>query len=191
VAEPDPRRGPARRIVDPLTDFLRDEAAGGLALLLATGCALAWANAAPDGYASLWSRVLDLGVLELDLRHWINDGLMAVFFFVVGLEIKRELVAGELRDRRAAALPVLAALGGIALPAIVFLAGVAAGAWRSRAAWAGSTCGSGAAASGVGRPSASGAVSRARVAGAWPWCPWRRVCDGAVGVCGFGAPARW
>ena len=60
--------------------------------------------------------------LRLDLRHWINDALMAIFFFVVGLEIKRELVAGELRDRRAAALPVLAALGGVVLPALIFVA---------------------------------------------------------------------
>ncbi len=105
-----------------LTRFLHDEAAGGIALLVATACALVWANVAPDGYAALWSRELHLGVLELDLRHWINDALMAIFFFVVGLEIKRELVCGELHDRRAAALPALAALGGVALPAVIFLA---------------------------------------------------------------------
>ncbi len=74
------------------------------------------------GYASVWARMLDLGALELDLRHWINDALMAIFFFVVGLEIKREFALGELRERRAAALPVIAALGGVALPALIFLA---------------------------------------------------------------------
>lgn len=91
-------------------------------LLVCAAAAVAWANVAPDGYAALWSHALDLGVLRLDLRHWIDDALMAIFFFVVGLEIKRELVAGELSDRRAAALPVLAALGGVALPALIFLA---------------------------------------------------------------------
>jgi NhaA family Na+:H+ antiporter len=89
---------------------------------VATVCALVWANAAPDGYAALWASDVDSGVLALDLRHWVNDALMAIFFFVVGLEIKRELVVGELRERRAAALPVLAALGGVALPALIYLA---------------------------------------------------------------------
>ena len=89
--------------------------------------ALAWANS-PWGpsYESLWSTRLDLGVegwhLPQDLRHWVNDALMALFFFVVGVEIKRELVAGELRDRRAAALPVAAAVGGMLVPALVYLA---------------------------------------------------------------------
>jgi NhaA family Na+:H+ antiporter len=122
MAEPDPRPGPVWRLVDPLTDFLHDEAAGGIALLLATVCALAWANVGPESYASAWTTAVDLGALKLDLRHWINDALMAIFFFVVGLEIKRELACGELQDRPAAALPALAALGGIALPALIFLA---------------------------------------------------------------------
>jgi NhaA family Na+:H+ antiporter len=109
-------------VVDPLTEFLREEAASGVVLLLAASAALIWANADVDGYTAFWERTLDLGALELDLRHWVNDGLMAVFFFVVGLEIKRELVCGELQDRRAAALPVVAALGGVAVPATVFAA---------------------------------------------------------------------
>jgi NhaA family Na+:H+ antiporter len=126
MPEPSARRARVRRIVDPLTEFLHAEAAGGVALLVATAIALVWANAGASGYASVWEHVLELGAgdlsLRLDLRHWINDALMAIFFFVVGLEIKRELVAGELRDRRAAALPVLAALGGVVLPALIFVA---------------------------------------------------------------------
>jgi Na+:H+ antiporter, NhaA family len=115
-----------RVVVDPLTEFLHDEAAGGIALAVATVAALLWANTAGDEYAAAWAHVLRVGTsdmaLDLDLRHWVNDGLMAIFFFVVGLEIKRELVCGELRDRRAATLPVLAALGGVVLPALIFLA---------------------------------------------------------------------
>ena len=125
-ATPTEPKGAVRRVVDPLTEFLREEAAGGLVLLAATVAALLWANAASDGYAALWERELKLGAgdvaLTLDLRHWVNDALMAVFFFVVGLEIKRELVCGELQDRRAATLPVLAAIGGVALPALIFIA---------------------------------------------------------------------
>jgi NhaA family Na+:H+ antiporter len=108
-----------RRVVDPLAEFLHEEAAGGVALLIATAAALIWANVDPGGYASFWTQTLDVG-LHLDLLHWVNDGLMAVFFFVVGLEIKRELVCGELQDRRAATLPVLAAAGGVALPVALF-----------------------------------------------------------------------
>jgi NhaA family Na+:H+ antiporter len=115
-----------RRVVDPLTDFLHDEAAGGIALAVATLAALVWANVAGDGYLATWEHALRVGIgdlaLDLDLRHWVNDALMAIFFFVVGLEIKRELVCGELQERRAATLPVLAALGGVVLPALIFLA---------------------------------------------------------------------
>ena len=120
-----------QRAIDPLTDFLHDEAAGGVALMVATVAALVWANAAGEGYGSFWEREVTVGVGSLaireDLQHWVNDGLMAVFFFVVGLEIKRELVTGELRDRRAAALPVLAAVAGAILPAAIFLVLTAGG----------------------------------------------------------------
>jgi Na+:H+ antiporter, NhaA family len=103
------------------------EAAGGLALMLATVVALVWANS-PVGssYEAFWGYEVRVGAGGLsiteDLQHWVNDGLMALFFFVVGLEIKRELVRGELRRPRAAALPVVAAVGGVALPALLFLA---------------------------------------------------------------------
>lgn len=95
-------------------------------------------HVAPAGYTGFWAQPLAVGGgalrLEFDLRHWINDALMAVFFFVVGLEIKRELVTGRLRDRRAAALPVIAAIGGIALPAALFTAVTAGTPWT--AGWA-------------------------------------------------------
>jgi Na+:H+ antiporter, NhaA family len=126
------QRDPRGEILDPLSDFLRDEAAGGLALLAATVVALIWANtSAREAYDSLWATGLTLGVGDVaiseDLRHWVNDGLMAVFFFVVGLEIKREMVTGELNTRAAAALPVVAAIGGTVFPALVFVAIVAGG----------------------------------------------------------------
>jgi NhaA family Na+:H+ antiporter len=115
-----------RRVVDPVKDFLHTEAAGGLFLLAATAVALGWANSPfAAGYESLWGRELTIGAGPLavteDLKHWVNDGLMAVFFFVVGLEIKRELVVGELREPRRASLPVLAAVGGVVVPAGIFL----------------------------------------------------------------------
>ena len=105
-------------VIDPLKDFLRKEAAGGIVLFVAAVVALAWANSPAGGaYEDLWE-------LEawLDLRHWVNDGLMAIFFFVVGLEIKRELVCGELNSPRAAALPAIAAVGGVVLPIVIFVA---------------------------------------------------------------------
>ena len=106
--------------------FLATEAAGGVVLLVAAVVSLLLANSPwHAGWESLWETGATVEVgrwsISEDLRHWVNDGLMAVFFFVVGLEIKRELVLGELRDRRAAAIPALAALGGMVVPALVFL----------------------------------------------------------------------
>ena len=116
----------SRRLAVPLREFLDTEVAGGLVLLAATAIALVWANSPwQDAYQALWSTEVAFEVgrwsLALDLRHWVNDGLMALFFFVVGLEIKRELVAGELRSPRNAALPVVTAVGGMIAPALVFL----------------------------------------------------------------------
>ena len=116
-----------RQLPRPLRQFLHTESGGGIALLVAAVVALVWANSPwSGGYESLWSTELrlSLGGVELseDLRHWVNDGLMAIFFFVVGLEIKRELVVGELRAPRTAALPALAALGGMVVPAALYLA---------------------------------------------------------------------
>jgi Na+:H+ antiporter, NhaA family len=120
--------GPVARLVArPVREFMDTEAAGGIVLLAATLVALMWANSPAAGsYERLWStefslRVGSFGIRD-DLRHLINDGLMTVFFFVVGLEIKRELVAGELNDVRRAALPAICALGGMVVPALIFLA---------------------------------------------------------------------
>lgn len=115
-----------RRLVRPIQDFLHLEASGAIALLAATVVALAWANIDPSGYAAVWETELRLEVsgyvFEDDLRHLVSDGLMAVFFLVIGLEVKRELILGELRGVRRAALPAFAAVGGMALPAGIYVA---------------------------------------------------------------------
>jgi NhaA family Na+:H+ antiporter len=116
-----------QRFVAPVRRFMDLEAASGIVMLLAAVAAIVWANSAfHGGYeAFLETPVsLDVGGFRIDepLEAVINDGLMAIFFFVVGLEIKRELVLGELRDPRAAALPVLAAVGGMLVPALIFAA---------------------------------------------------------------------
>ena len=99
------------------SDFVSLEAASGLVLLLAAVGAIVWANADTAGYVGWWGRELTIGPGDLaiteSLVHWVNDALMTVFFFVVGLEIKRELVSGELRVRSRAALPAVAAVGGL------------------------------------------------------------------------------
>ena len=117
----------------PLREFLREEATGGAALLIATIMALVWANSPwSASYESFWSRGTEavlMGVdLPPDLRHWINDGLMTLFFFIVGVEIKRELVLGELNTVRKAMLPAFGALGGMVVPALIYLAFNAGGA---------------------------------------------------------------
>ncbi|MEX1006484.1 MAG: Na+/H+ antiporter NhaA, partial [Acidimicrobiia bacterium] len=102
----------ALRLIRPLPDFLYTEAAGGIVLVVAIGAALVWANAWPVSYHELWTTTFTIGFpdhhLSLTLREWVNEGLMTVFFFVVGLEIKRVLVEGELREPRKAALPAIA-----------------------------------------------------------------------------------
>ncbi|WP_207782038.1 Na+/H+ antiporter NhaA [Phytoactinopolyspora limicola] len=123
----------ARLVGRPVAAFLRIEAAGGVLLLLAATVALIWANSGwSEGYEALWSTELTIRVgdfeLTEDLRHWVNDALMALFFFVVGLEIKYELTRGELRDPRSAAVPIVAAFGGMAVPAAIYAAINAGGA---------------------------------------------------------------
>lgn len=116
-----------RSFVRPLQRFMDTESSGAIFMLVAAVGALIWANS-PWWRAqeTLWETHLDISLghlahIELTLVEWINDALMAIFFFVVGLEIKRELVHGELRDPRKAALPAIAALGGMIFPALIFL----------------------------------------------------------------------
>src|SRR5918997_6011988 len=110
----------------PLRRFLATESASALLMVSATVVALFWANSPWSGaYQALWateSSVLlgDAG-LEMDLGHWINDGLIAVFFFVIGLEVRRDLAVGELTDRRRVVLPVLAGIGGVGGSLVLFL----------------------------------------------------------------------
>ncbi|GIG21389.1 Na(+)/H(+) antiporter NhaA [Cellulomonas chitinilytica] len=107
-----------------LADTLREERAGGVLLLVGTVVALLWANVAPASYESVSGTVLGPAALHLDLTvsSWATDGLLAIFFFVVGLELKREIVAGELRDPRRAVVPIVAAVGGMLVPAALFVA---------------------------------------------------------------------
>ncbi|HYH34947.1 MAG TPA: Na+/H+ antiporter NhaA, partial [Nocardioides sp.] len=122
----------ARYVARPVREFLRVETAGSVLLLLAALVALVWANSPWAGaYDALWHAHvrLELGGYALDetLQHWVNDALMVIFFFVVGLEIKYELVRGDLRDPRTAALPVVAAVGGMVVPAGIYLLVVGTG----------------------------------------------------------------
>ena len=117
---------PIRRLTGPIGNFMHVEAASGLVLLAATMVALVLANSPYSAsFLAFWDIEFGfrLGHLELShgLKHWINDGLMGIFFFVIGLEVKRELVTGELRDPRRAALPIFAALGGMLAPAAIYL----------------------------------------------------------------------
>ncbi|HEX6558922.1 MAG TPA: Na+/H+ antiporter NhaA, partial [Longimicrobiales bacterium] len=115
------------RLLAPFRHFASTASAGGIVLLVATSVALVWANSPwADVYHHLWETPLRLGIggwtAQWSAHHFINDGLMAVFFFVVGLEIKREMSAGELQSARTAALPMMAALGGMLVPAAIYAA---------------------------------------------------------------------
>ncbi len=117
---------PAERLIHPFQEFIHMEASGGILLLACTLIALIWANS-PWGsqYISLWQTKFSVQIgsfgLSKPLLLWINDGLMAIFFFVVGLEIKREVLTGELASLKQAALPFAAAVGGIVFPAAIYL----------------------------------------------------------------------
>jgi Na+/H+ antiporter NhaA len=117
----------ARNLAAPVRDFLGTETGGALFLLAATVAALVWANSPwSDSYESVWTTKLSIrlgdAAISEDLRQWVNQGLMTFFFLVVGLEAKREMALGELRERSRIELPFLAALGGMAIPALIFLA---------------------------------------------------------------------
>jgi len=118
---------PPRRPLDPLRDFLATEASGAILIVAAAVVALIWANSPwQHGYDSLRHRRLGFTAgnlrLGLDLHGWVNDALVTIFFFLVGLEIKREITFGNLASRRAALTPVIAAIGGMLIPAATYLA---------------------------------------------------------------------
>ena len=122
-----------------ITAVLREETVGGVLLLAGTVLALVWANSPwSAAYAALRDTVVGPAALHFDLTlgEWAADGLLAIFFFVAGLELKREFVAGDLRDPRRAVLPVAAAVGGMVVPALVFTAVNARAAPGNLVAWA-------------------------------------------------------
>src|SRR5512144_3360957 len=112
-----------RHLKTPFRQFLRTETGSAAVLLVASLAALAWVNIHPSSYTAVWDTRLLIRLgnasVDLHLREWINSGLMAFFFFVVGLEARREFDLGELRERRRLALPLLAGLGGMAGPVLV------------------------------------------------------------------------
>ena len=115
-----------RNLQTPLRRFLATQTGSAAVLLGATIVALAWANLSPDSYQAVWHTHLSIrlggGGTSLDLHDWVNSGLMTFFFFVVGLEARREFDLGELRERSRLAMPVLAGLGGMIVPIVIFLA---------------------------------------------------------------------
>jgi Na+/H+ antiporter NhaA len=128
----------ARNLATPVRDFLSTETGGAMVLLAAAIAAMVWANGPwSHTYESVWTTELSIrlggGGISADLRQWVNEGLMTFFFLVVGLEAKRELDVGELRERRRLAVPVVAAIGGMIVPVLIFLAfnagGAGAGGW--------------------------------------------------------------
>jgi NhaA family Na+:H+ antiporter len=123
--DPIPRE-PIHRLTRPLARYMHIEASSGIVLLLCTLVALGIANSPlGDGFVAFWKTRVGFEFGEFSMRHslqhWINDALMAVFFFVIGLEVKREIVLGELRDPRRAALPIAAAIGGMIAPAALYM----------------------------------------------------------------------
>jgi Na+/H+ antiporter NhaA len=121
-----PRRALVGQLSAPLRSFLATEAGGASLLLAAAVVALVWANSPwSPAYEALWATEAGLRVggfeLSMDLGHWVNDALMALFFFVIGLEVRRELSIGELTDRRRVSIPLLAGVGGMVAPAVLFL----------------------------------------------------------------------
>ncbi len=133
---PPQTRPPIERVLTPFKEFFRSTVSGGLLLMVAAVVALIWANSPwSASYHELWHTPMTVGigefVLSKPILFWINDGLMAVFFLVVGVEIKRELLVGELDTRTKAALPIAAAVGGAILPAAIFALVVGGGLGQS------------------------------------------------------------
>ena len=114
-----------KTVVGPFERFVHYESAGGLMLIAATLLALVFANTAMyDTYHHVLEAQVGISIggwnLQHSVHHWINEGLMSLFFFVVGLEIKREILVGELRDPKKALLPIIAAIGGMIVPALIY-----------------------------------------------------------------------
>jgi len=122
-----PKKEPIEILLKPIYEFLHQEASGGILLMICTFIALAWANLSwSASYHDLWHthiavKFSNLLNLDYSLHYWINDGLMAIFFFTVGLEIKRELLVGELSSMRKASLPIAGAIGGMVAPALFYI----------------------------------------------------------------------
>lgn len=128
------------RFVRPFVRFTEISASSGIVLIIAAVVALIWANGPfGDSYDEFWHTHFELSIggfhFDESLKHIVNDGLMAIFFFVVALEIKRELVVGDLKDRKQAALPAIAALGGMVVPALIFVAFVAGTGGEATRGW--------------------------------------------------------
>ncbi|WP_249998352.1 Na+/H+ antiporter NhaA [Actinoplanes sp. M2I2] len=119
-----PRTDRTLRLDHRIRTVLATETRGAAALLVATVLALIWANLPGAGYETVWDTEFTVGfggsAITEDLRHWVNDGLMVFFFLLAGMEIRRELTLGDLRDRRAAIVPIVAAAGGMVVPAVIF-----------------------------------------------------------------------
>lgn len=119
------QKTPIEKLIEPVNRFIHLEYTSGIVLLINVVLAILWANISPTSYHHLWDIKLSVGFGESILNHplhvWINDGLMAVFFFVIGLELKREFMDGELSSFRKASLPMGAALGGMAIPALIYI----------------------------------------------------------------------
>ncbi|HOG69309.1 MAG TPA: Na+/H+ antiporter NhaA, partial [Fibrobacteraceae bacterium] len=118
-------KGRIDRVIAPIYRYLQVETTSGVILIIATALALFWANFAGNSYHALWEMPLGISIGRFDftrsLHWWINDGLMTLFFFVVGLEVKGEIINGELKNPKTASLPIIAALGGMIIPAVIYL----------------------------------------------------------------------
>ena len=121
------KKEPIEILLKPINEFLHQEASGGILLIICSVIALVWANSPwSDSYHHLWHTYLSINIgtllnLNYSIHHWINDGLMAIFFFTVGLEIKRELLVGELSTIEKASLPIAGAIGGMVVPAFLYI----------------------------------------------------------------------
>ena len=127
ISRPTGRTAWARNLAAPVRDFLNTETGSAVVLLGAAVAAVVWANSPwPDSYESLWTTKLSIQIgsegISMDLRHWLNEGLMTLFFLVVGLEAKRELDLGALRERRRISITLAAALGGMATAVLIYVA---------------------------------------------------------------------